>query len=225
MIREHWRDPRFWPWFWHNRVPLGLKVVIASIGAALFLILGYFAANRLPGASASPAALTYETTIQQSVTVREHGKTIIRRVPVVRRVFLRPQTAFETRYDTRIVTTPGGVRYVPQRVVKFVPVVQRHVITVNGKTQTVTQTRLVRTTSIRTQTLTNVVTNQQTVVNQNTVTLVNNREVTVPVTVTESHTTTVVETQTLPPETVTAPLITITLPVTVTETVTAPAGP
>jgi hypothetical protein len=212
----------FWRWFWQNRTPAGAKVAAALCGGAAVLVGGLFAADRLSGARASVTALTYETTIQKLVTVREHGKTIVRRVPVVRRVVLRPETVFETRFDTRLITTPGGIRLVRQPVVKYVPVVRRHVITVNGKTQTITQTKLVPTTTIRTQTLTNVVTNQQTVVDQSTVTVVNNRVV--PVTVTESHAETVVETQTLPPETVTLPPVTVTetLPVTVTVTVPSP---
>jgi hypothetical protein len=223
MIREHWREPRFWRWFWQNRAPLGAKLAVGLVVAAAFLLGGFFAADRLSGASAGVTALTYQTTVEEPVTVREHGKTIVRRVSVVRRVVLQPQTAFETRYDTRVVTTPGGVRLVPQRVVKYVPVIRRRVITVNGKTQTITQTKLVPVTTVRTQTLTNVVTNQQTVVDQNTVTVVNNRSVTVPVTVTESHTETVVVTETQPAETVTLPVtVTDTLPLPVTVTVPVP---
>ncbi len=198
MVRGHWRDPKFWAWYWHNRTPLGAKLVLGAFAAAAFLGGGFLVADHLPRASANAAdALTYESTSEQSVTVREHGKTVIKRVPVVRRVVLRPQTAFETRYDTRLVTTPGGV--------KLIPVVRRSVITVNGKTTTVTQTRLVPTTKVETQT--NVVTNERTVVNQSTVTVSNIRNVTVPVTVNDTHTETVVETQ---------PAVTVTMPVTVT---------
>jgi hypothetical protein len=198
MVREYWRDPRFWRWFWHNRIPSGAKVTAGVFAAAAVLVGGFFAAARLSGARASVSALTYDTTLEKAVTVREHGKTLVRRVPVVRRVFVRPQTSVETRFGTRFVTTPGGIRLVPERIVKLVPVVRRHVITVNGKTQTIT--------------------NQQTVVDQSTVTVVNSRTVTAPVTVTESRAETVVQTETLPPVTVTVPLVTVTatLPVTVT---------
>jgi hypothetical protein len=218
VFRQHWRELDFWRWLWHSRTPAGAKAGLAVIAVAAILGGGFFAADRLSRANASVSAtdaFTFETTIQKLVTVREHGKTIVRRVPVVRRVFLRPQTAFETRYDTRVITTPGGVRVVRQRVVRYVRVVKRHVITVNGKTQTVTRTQLVPTTRIETQTQTSVVTNERTVVNQNTVTVVNSHTETVPVTVTDTQTETVVETQTLPPGTVTE-----TVPVTVTETVT-----
>ena len=231
MIREHWRDPRFWRWFWHNRAPSGVKLVVVMFAAVGFLVGGYVAADRLSTASAGVSAVTYETTIEQPVTVREHGKTIVRRVAVVRRVVLRPQTAFETRYDTRLITTPGGVKVVRQKVVRYVPVIRRRVVTVNGKTRTIKETHLVAVTTIRTetQTETSVITNErtvinaQTVVNQNTVTQVStqNVNVTVPVTVSETHTQTLVTTQTLPAETVTE-----TLPgETVTETVTVTTTP
>ena len=220
MFRKHWREPAFWRWLWRNRTPLGAKVALAIASVIVFLGGGFFAAERLATANAGVSAtdaFTFETTIQKLVTVREHGKTVVRRVPVVRRVFLRPQTAFETRYDTRLITLPGGVRTVRQRVVRYVPVVKRRTITVDGKTRTLTETRLVPTMTerIQTQTQTSVVTNQQTVVNQNTVTVVKSQTNTEFVTVTETHTETAVETQTLPGETVTE-----TMPVTVTETVT-----
>jgi hypothetical protein len=217
MVRGHWRDPKFWRFIWHSRTPLGAKLVLGAFAAAAFLLGGFFAADHLPRASANAAASTYETTAEQPVTVREHGKTVVKRALVVRRVVLRPQTAFETRYDTRVVTTPGGVKRVPIKVVSYVPVIRRQVITVNGKTTTVMQTRIVPTTKIetRTQTQTSVVTSEQTVVNQNTVTVSSTRNVTVPVTVRETHTETVVET--LPAVTVPFPVtITTILPVTVT---------
>jgi len=56
-------------------------------------------------------------------------------VPVVRRVVYRPQTAFRTLFGTRVITTRGGVRYIP--------VVKKRVVTVNGKTRTITETQLV----------------------------------------------------------------------------------
>ena len=218
MIREHWREPRFWRWFWDNRTSLGTKVALSLCAAAAFLVGGYFAADSLGTASAGVSAATYETTIQVPVTVTLHGKVVVRRIPVVRRILVHGHTAVETRYDTQVITTPGQVRLVHEKVVKYVPVIRRHVVTVNGKTHTTIETKLVPVTTIRTQTLTNQVTNQVTnlVTNQETVvttvTIVNNR------TVTETQTSTVVETQTLPPITVTE-----TVPSTVTETITLPA--
>jgi hypothetical protein len=201
MFRRHWREPAFWRWWWGNRASYGAKVSLTGVAVAAFLAVGFLAAVSLSEADAGSVgtgALTFETTVDRLVTVREHGRVVIRRVPVVRRVVFRPQTAFRTLFDTRLITTKGGVRYVP--------VVRKRVVTVNGKTRTITETRLVPTTKTQTQTQTqtqtNVVTQEQTVVVTRTDTL--------PVTVQE----TVVETQTLPPVTVTE-----TLPMTVTVTV------
>jgi hypothetical protein len=235
VIRQHWREPRFWLWWIKQGGPsevrwiLGLAAVIAVLGG------GFLAADRLSKANAgvSPTSeFTFVTTIERNVTVREHGKTLVKRVPVVRRVLVRPQTMYETRLETRVITTPGGVRIVTHPVVKYVPVVKKTVVTVAGKRQVRTKTVLVPTTKTQTQTITNSQTS--TVVNQNTETVVTIVETTVPVTTTVRRTTTesttVVSTQTLPAETktvtttqtVTQPAITITVPITIT--VTTPSG-
>jgi len=128
-----------------------------------------------------------------------------------------PDLSFATQIDTRVVTTPGGVRYLTRKVVRYVPVVHKRTVRVNGKTSTVTETRLVPT--VKTQTLTNVVTNEQTVTNQNTVVVNHSSTVTQPVTTVETHTVT------LPPDTVTETQTqteTVTETETVVETVTQP---
>ncbi len=232
MIREHWRELGFWRWWWHNRVPTTARLVGALIAVIVFLGGGFLAADRLATASTglSTGAYTFETTVQKVVTVREHGKTIVKRVPVVRRIAMTPRTVMETRYDTRVITTPGGVRIVERKVVRTVPVIRRRVVTVNGKTRTTTETRLVQTTrtqtQTQTQTQTTVVTNQNTTTLEHTHTETNVRTETQPVTVkqTETQTTTVTvtqtQTQTLPAQTVTS-ILTVTLPI-VTVTVQGP---
>jgi hypothetical protein len=195
----------------------GLAGVLLALGG------GFLAADRLASANAGLAtgAYTFETTVDKVVTVRENGRIVVKRVPMVRRVSVRPQTAYQTLYDTRVTTTPGGVRVVEKNVVRLVPVISRHVVTVNGKTRTTTETRLVETT--QTQTQTTVVTNQ------NTTTLEHTRTETQPVTVkqTETQTATVTvtqtQTQTLPAQTVTA-VVTVTVPL-ITVTITTPTGP
>jgi hypothetical protein len=172
---------------------------------------GWLAANNLSTAGAVPSAYTLETTLTKTVTVRQSGKLVRRIVHVVKRVRLRPETVFrtDTAFGTRFVTTPGGVRIVRQRVVKYVPRVRTRVVTVGGKTRTVTETLQVPTTTIQTRTETNVVTGatrtvtqtesrtevvttERTVVDQQTVTETQTHTVTetVPVTVTETHTVT-----------------------------------
>ena len=56
--------------------------------AVVLLVLGggFLAADRLATASAGLSTGASETTVEKVVTVREHGKTIVKRVLVVRRV-------------------------------------------------------------------------------------------------------------------------------------------
>jgi hypothetical protein len=222
MFRQNWKAFSFWRWWWRTRVSSSAKHITALAVAAVLLVGGYFASNWLAGASAASGNLnTYvvQTTIQKIITVHDHGRTIVKRVPVVVRrtvVKSRTATAYKTVVDTRVVTTPGGTKYVVKKVTHLVPVVHNKVVKVNGKTTTLTETRLVPTT--------HVVTNLQTVTNQSTVVVNQTNTVTNQVTNVVTNTTT--DTVTLPPNTVTQVLTqtdtivqTITVPVTTTVTV------
>jgi hypothetical protein len=212
VFGSHWREIRFWKWWWQNRAPVGLRVGCYVLLLAVLLTGGWFAASRLSPAAAGSNAYTLETTLTKTVTVRQGGKLVRRVVHVVKRVRLRPETVFrtDTTFGTKIVTTPGGVRVVRQPVVKYVPRVRTHVVTVGGKTRTVTETLQVPTTTVETRTETNVVTGgTRTVTETQSQTNVITTERTVvdqqTVTETQTHTATVTETA----------------PVTVTETVTS----
>jgi hypothetical protein len=223
LFRENWKARGYWRWLWRS-LPADAKYMAAVLLAGVLLVGGYFASGHLAGASATrDAADTYvlQTTISKVVTVKEHGRTVVKRVPVViRRTVVHSSTAYATSVETRVVTTPGGLRYVTKKVVRYVPVVHKRTVLVNGKTQTLTETRVVPTVK----TLTNVVTDQETVTNQSTVVVNRSSTVTQPVTtvetqtvtlppgtVTETDTQTVTHTETVV-ETVTEPAITITLP-------------
>lgn len=196
MIRENWRTFGFWRWWWRSVVPTDAKYMAGVVLAVALLVGGYFASGHLTGASAAADSYVRETTISKVVTVKEHGRTIVKRVPVViRKTIVHSSTVWATSVDTRVVTTPGGTRYVTRKVVRYVPVVHKRTVLVNGKTKTITETRLVPT--VKTQTLTNVVTNQQTVTNQSTVVVNKTNTITQPVTTVETHTVT------LPAQTVT----------------------
>jgi hypothetical protein len=196
MFRHNWRTLAFWRWWWRSYVPVGAKDMALVLLAGVLVVGGYFAAGHLAGASAAGSVDSYvrETTISKVITVKEHGRTVVKRVPVVvRKTIVHSSTAWATSVDTRVVTTPGGVRYVTKNVTRYVPVVKKRTVLVDGKTKTVTETRLVPT--VKTETA--VVTNQQTVTNQSTVVVNKSSTVTQPVTTVETHTVT------LPPETVT----------------------
>ena len=225
MIRKHWREPGFWRWWWHDRLRFEVKAVVTCIVLALMLGGGWLAAERLSTASASGASspvLTFETTVERFVTVREKGKLVRKLVPVVRKVFVKRATKFKTLTDvtTAVVRTPGGVRIVRRKVVKLVPVVKRTVVTVDGKTKTLVTTRLVATTNVQTQTLMQTQTQTQTEVRTQTQTQTQTQTVTNEQTVTQPTTETVTTTVTQDPVTVTT---TVTQdPVTVTVTVSGP---
>jgi hypothetical protein len=206
MFKENWRTFGFWRWWWRSVVPADAKYLASILLAGVLIVGGYFASGHLAGASAAGTSYVRETTISKIVTVKENGQTIVKRVPVVvRKTIVHSSTAWATSVDTRVVTTSGGLRYVTKKVVRYVPVVHKRTVLVNGKTKTVTETRLVPT--VKTETFTNV----QTVTNQSTVVVNKSSTVTQPVTTVETHTVT------LPPQTVTQ---TLTQTETVTETVT-----
>jgi hypothetical protein len=192
---------------------------------AALLTGGWLAANNLSSAGAVPSAYTLETTLTKTITVRESGKLVRRVVRVVKRVRLRPETVFrtDTTFGVKYVTTPGGVRIVREPVVKYVPRVRTRVITVGGKTRTVTETRQVPTTTIQTRTETNVVTGATQTITETqsrTEVVTNERTVVQQQTVTQTQTQTQTQTETV---TETVP-VTVTDTVTVTETVTVPGG-
>ena len=217
MFRKHWRNPAFWRWWWRRRLSTGTKVVVATVAFAALLSGGWIASSGLPGANAGHGTSAYvlETTVSRIVTIRSHGKTVVKKVPIViSRAVVRSETSYQTIVDTKILTTPGAVKYVEKKVLRYVPVVRQRVVTVGGKTSTVTETRRVPT--VKTQTLTNVVTNQQTVTNDRTVVVSNSSTVVQPVTTVETRT--AVETRT-----VTSPPDTVTITQTVVRTETAPA--
>jgi hypothetical protein len=197
-MRENWRDPVFWRWWWRTKVPPEAKVALVALAAAAVLGAGLYSADRLSSSESEGYALV--TTVKRVVTVRAHGKVVPEVVTVVRQ---RPAaTAYETKVGTRVVTAPT-------RVVR-VPIVKKRVVTMDGKTQTrvVTSRQTVDARTV-------------TVAHERTVTVVTNHAETVVQPVTQTvgrvETRTVVETRVVALATVTQPV-----PVPVTLTVTFP---
>src|SRR5690349_4504831 len=117
MFRSNWRDPRFWRWWWHERVTLESRIAVYVFLFALLLGSGLFAADRLAtaGAETVPSGpILIETTVEKAITIHERGKVIRKLVPVVRRIRVKSRPVVETRttFSLRTVTTPGGVRVV-----------------------------------------------------------------------------------------------------------------
>lgn len=142
MFRDNWRSPAFWRWWWRNSVPVEVKLPVAIGLVALLLVGGYFAADQLSGASASNGTGSYvlETTVRKVVTVHEHGKNVVKRVPVViRRNVVHSQTAYQTVVNTHVVTTKGGVQRIVKKVTQVLPV-ERVVRVTNQSTVVVNHT-------------------------------------------------------------------------------------
>jgi hypothetical protein len=231
-----WMDPSWYQYLWRRRLPPQAKVALVSLLIVAGLAGGWFVAGTLTGAQAdsgSDAFVLASTTTQKVVTVHEHGKEVVKRIPVVRVVRLKAQK--ETVVDVRTGTTPGGVsvqrvtrlRYVPVK--KVVSRTVTNTVLRNGKTHTVVSVRpvtvrqiappvTVSQTQTDSRTQTQVVTNERTVVNDHTetVTLPPVTETQV-VTQTRTAVSTATETQTVtvtpPPVTVVVTnFVTITLP-------------
>jgi hypothetical protein len=186
-MREYWREPDFWHWWWQNRVPRELKgaVVVAILFACG--TFGYLAARHL-GATEEAAVLTTE------------------RVTVVRKTRANPTREVVTTLHT--VTRPGKTRVVTR---DGRPVVVRspgETITVRGPVDrrvvtkpadTVVRTKTAQrvstvTTPGGTQTVTHEVTQPAQTVTQTTtreVTVTDERTVTSEVTVTDTDVVTV----------------------------------
>jgi hypothetical protein len=228
---RRWTDPAWYRY---------LRQQYPDAALALFLVLltflgvgGFFTYRSTAGDTAAEAEsyVPLLTTGTKVVRVREHGKVVLRRVAVVRRIFAKPVTVMETQ----TIQTPSGIKVVRRPVIHYQPVYRRKVIRLHGKAvtinQVVTDTRMLTDTQFLT--TTNVVTNEHTVVNTSTVvnertsTVVNERTNTVDQTVTRLVTTVLTETspgptvtetntrtETLPPVTVTGPGETVTVTVT-----------
>jgi hypothetical protein len=239
---RRWFDSNWYRYLWHRRMPTGAKATAVVGLATLVLVGGYFAAGGLVSASGgtssgADAYILQTTTVTKIVTLRRNGKTIVRRIPVVKTVRIKAKAT--TVHELQTVTTPQGVKTVPVDRVRYVPVtktvnrVVTDVVTKNGKTRTVVTSRPVtvqQTVPGASSTETRVVTNERTVTNSvtsppDTTTVTRTRETTTTVVVTTVDTQTVVETRVVTDvETRTLPPVTTTVPVTVTLTVDTPAG-
>jgi hypothetical protein len=179
-----WVDP-LWYRYLRRRYPFGTVLTIAILIGALGLG-GYAAVVAMgAGSATSDTYVALTTTVTRNVKVRVHGRTMVKRIPVVKRVYAKPTTVMETR----TIQTPGGAKVVTRPVVRYRVVYRKKVVLVHGKPVTVRQS--VTDTRMLTDTVTNVVTNEHTS------TVVNERTNTV------SQTQTVTRTQTAPPETTT----------------------
>jgi hypothetical protein len=95
MFRENWNNPRFWRWWWRTCLPVETKLLALVLVVPLLLVGGYFASGGVRGPHVASGAVVVRT-VQRVVTVKSHGSTSVRRVPVV-----VSQTVQHRRRDTR----------------------------------------------------------------------------------------------------------------------------
>jgi hypothetical protein len=201
-----------WYRYLRARYPERLLILLAALLAFLGFA-GYRAVNAMGSSSRSADSFVrLDTTVIRTVKVREHGKVVVKRIPVIKHIYAKPTTVMETR----TVQTAGGTKIVTEPVVHYKAVYRRKVVLVHGKPVTVNQ--VVTDTKMLTNTQLLTVTNEHTntVVNEHTNTVVQSQ--TVNQTVNQTQTQTLTKTET-------APIITLTLPqetVTERETVTQP---
>jgi hypothetical protein len=191
--RHHWHEPAFWRWYWRERVPIGGKILVVLAGVALLAGGGYAAESALPAQAASSDKGSGVLTIVRTYTVR--GPVHVKEHVVVRRLTTPGRVIRSTAYLTQTVASPTH----SVTVLRTVPEVQTHVVTVAGRTHTTTVVR--RTTApgkTQTQTQTVSTTVPTTEVQTTTVTVTKRQPgTTKTVTTTTTVPTTVVETTTV----------------------------
>lgn len=193
---RRWLDPQ---WYAYLRERLGPdRILLLALAALATLFLGgLFTMQALGsgGDGSGGSAAPVRTTVLRRVKVVEAGKTVARRVPVIKRVQGTPVTLRQTR----TIETPGGTKIVTKPVVRY--------RIVHGKTVRLTSTVVHERTN--------------TVVNERTNTVVQSQTQTQTQTVNDTVTSVRTRTQTLPSETVTVTGPTKTETVTTSATVTA----
>jgi hypothetical protein len=128
---RRWLDPRWYRHRWH-RMSLDLRAGIIVVTLAALGVGGFAAVTAIHEKPSTYAALL--TTSQRTVHVREQGRMVVKRIPVVKRIYARPVTVEQTR----TIKTIGGTNIVTQRVVRYKPVYRPKVLTVRNVV-TVTQ--------------------------------------------------------------------------------------
>jgi hypothetical protein len=194
--------------WWHDSIDG--RIVAGLIAALVLAGAGFYSAKRISSADASIGTVRITTRVPVTETI--NGKKVVR----YRRKVVYAQAS--TSYQTETIHTPSGTKVVTRPVTHYRVIFRKKIVTRNGRTRTVlqpvtttsqlTNTDLVTTTVISSQTTTRTVTQP--------VTVTTTREVTTTVvhgtteTVTVPVTTTVVST-----ETDTVPVtVTVTLPTT-----------
>jgi hypothetical protein len=144
-MREHWRELGFWRRRWHERVSGGAKAVLAVLVLGGVVVGGWYAAQKLPSAKASDSgARTIVRTVEHVITLQTRGKVVVKRVPVIRRIYVANRAAAPTtvRVAHTVLSTQTVVRTIAAPVIRSRP----ETVTLSAHTHTVTKTRSITTT-------------------------------------------------------------------------------
>ncbi len=128
---RRWLDPAWYRHLW-SRMSLDLRVGMIVAALVALGVGGFAAVTAIHEESSTYSSLL--TTSQRTVHVREQGRIVVKRIPVVKRIYARPVTVEQTR----TIKTIGGTKIVTQRVVRYKPVHRPKVLTVRNVV-TVTQ--------------------------------------------------------------------------------------
>lgn len=140
---------RSWRWWWQNRVPSAVKALAALVLLGGVVAGGWFAAQKLPSASAGDqGSQTVVRTVEQVVTVRARGKVVVKHVPVIQKVYVANKATAEVK-TVRVASTVYGTRTVVQTVAASRPRAVTLPARTVTRTRTVTITKTVPTTTVQ----------------------------------------------------------------------------
>lgn len=137
-----------WHAWWRERVPFEQKAAAVVLFLGVLLVAGWLAADSLSTASASVSTSSTSPaveTVDKVITVREPGKSVTTRVPVVKIVHVKAKTSAaktKTVARTSTVFATSTVR---------VPAYVTHVVTAPTHTVTDTVTEVLTTTVTKAQ--------------------------------------------------------------------------
>ena len=141
-MREHWREAAFWRWWWHDRVPVVVKSLLALALLGSLVVGGWFAAQKLPAAKAGDGpSKTIVSTVDRVVTVRARGKVVVKHVPVIQKVYVANAAASPKTLRVAETQTVYGTRTVVRTVVRTVAAASLRAKEVTLPASTVTRTR------------------------------------------------------------------------------------
>lgn len=167
-MRHHWYKPKFWRWWWHERVNPGVKWALAVVMLFVLGVAGYMSAGKLMTegeqvvftervltvtrttiVKGKPRIVTEVRTITtkgepQTKTVRLNGKTVVVTTPaetVVSTHTIKGPVRKSVVYKNRVRVIPGKVRTItlPGQTLPGSTVTgPERIVTITGPSQTVT---------------------------------------------------------------------------------------